>query len=126
MNAETYARVIGEWCEQTGMSPWETDADMHVEIDDATIGLIYDETCSPDFLHVFIDLGAFEYPDFHRRVLELNMAIAWPEGGAFALHPEAGSLAFHASIPLNQETGGGQLPALLSAMVAAARARLQA
>ncbi|MGE0331367.1 MAG: CesT family type III secretion system chaperone [Ramlibacter sp.] len=124
MNAQTYSRVITEWCEATGMQPWAADADMHIDIESTTVGLLYDETVSPNALHIYIDLGHMELPDLHRRLLELNMSLDSPHSGCFALHPEAGSLVFRAAIELSDDTDGATLPQHIADMIAAARAPL--
>ena len=124
MNARNYSRVISEWCEATGMKPWATDADMHIEIENTTVGLLYDETASPDALHVFIDLGRLELPDLHRQLLEFNMLLDSPHGGCFALHPQAGSLVYRAAIALSDATDGAALPQHIAELIVAARAPL--
>ena len=125
MSAEVFHRVIAEWCDHTGMSPWSPDADMHVEIENALVGLIYDEAGAPDVLQVFVDLGAM-YPDFYKRVLELNMSLDWHYAAFFALHSETGTLTYRACLPLEVETRGAELSARISELISAARTRLQA
>lgn len=125
MNAKTYTRVIHEWCETTGMQPWAPDANMHIDMENTTIGLLYNETVSPGALHVYIDLGHKNLPDLHRQLLELNMALDSPYGGCFALHPETGSLVYRAAMALSDETDGSALPQHIADLIAAARAPLQ-
>lgn len=124
MNTLTYNRVISEWCEATGMQPWAPDADMHIDIEDTTIGLLYDEDVSPQTLHVYIDLGHLQLPNLHQQLLEFNMALDGPQAGCFALHPGTGSLVYRAPIPLSDETHGATLPQYIADLIAAVRARL--
>lgn len=124
MNEQTYSRVISEWCEATGMQPWATDADMHINIENTTVGLLYDETVSPGALHVYIDLGHLDLPDLHRQLLEFNMSLDSPHGGCFALHPETGGLVYRAAIALSDDTDGSALPQHIADLIAAARAPL--
>lgn len=124
MNAQTYSRVINEWCEATGMQPWAPDADMHIDIENTTVGLLYDEHASPNALHVYIDLGHMELPDLHRQLLEFNMLLDSPHGGCFALHPHSGSLVYRAAIALSDDTNGAALPQHIAGLIATARAPL--
>ncbi|HSY28219.1 MAG TPA: CesT family type III secretion system chaperone [Burkholderiaceae bacterium] len=124
LTIETYRRVIQEWCDASGMSPWATDANMHVDINDTTIGLIYAADQAPDTLFVFVDLGVFEHPDLHRHMLELNMLIDPNKNGQFALHPESGGVVYRVDLPLTQELNGAAMPQQIAAMVDQARSLL--
>ena len=108
-----YERIIGEWCEQTGMSPWGTGDNMHVDIENTTIGLIYEAEETPETLHVYVDLGAMEYPDLHQKLLTAN-AVGRPEGnGYFGLHPDAGTVVYRVDLALDERVSGRDLPGLL-------------
>lgn len=124
MNAQTYSRIISEWCDTTGMQPWATDADMHFEIDDTVVGMLYDELNTPQQLHLYVDLGFIQAQGLHERLLEHNIMLDAPGSGYFALHPEAGSLVYRVSLPLNDDTRGNLLPQQVSNLITAARARL--
>ena len=124
MNAQTYGRVIHEWCNATGMQPWATGADMHVEVGDAVVGMLYDEENAPQLLHLYVDLGHVQSYGLHTRLLQHNIALVSPGSGYFALHPEEGNVVYRVSLPLTEQTCGALLPQQLADLIAHARARL--
>jgi hypothetical protein len=124
MSIDQYSRVIDEWCNATGMSPWRTDEDMNVVIGDTTWGFIYDSIGTPDTLHVFGDLNIVDSVELNRRMLELNLSIDSHPGGTFALHPETSSMVYRLELPLTPGLDGAELPARLTALLGAARAQL--
>jgi hypothetical protein len=126
MSTANYRRVIQQWCDATGMSPWSPEDDMHIDIADTTIGLVHDAHASPDFLHVYFDLGQWEFPDIHRCLLQENLVVDRRGNACFGLHPETGSIVYRLSILLTVETDGATLPDVLAETIDVARQRLLA
>jgi len=110
MSVENYRRVIQEWCDATGMQPWEPESDMHVDINDTTVGLIYDAEIAPDTLHAMADLGSFNFAGIETNMLKLNMLINPETSCYFELHPESGNAVYRIDVPLTPETNGATLP----------------
>jgi len=117
MSIENYRRVIQQWCAVTGMQPWEPDSDMHVDINDITVGLIYDSERCPDRLHVMADLGAFEFPDLATNMLKMNMLVNPEVSSYFALHPDTGNAVYRLDLSLTHETDGAMLPAQIASIL---------
>lgn len=124
MNAQCYSRVIDAWCAATGMTRWDPDAIMHVDIDGTTVAMMYDEASLPDMLVCHFDLGSIEQADLHRQLLQKNLLMGALPGGRFGVHPDSGHVIFSQEVPLTEDTPGGELPAFLAAAAAQARAVL--
>ncbi|HSY26784.1 MAG TPA: hypothetical protein VK832_04735 [Burkholderiaceae bacterium] len=126
MSLENYRKVIDQWCEATGMQAWNAEHDMHVDINNTTVGLIYDEGTSPDKLHVMADMGQFNFADIQAAMLRENMQIKPGASCYFALHPDSGSAVYRMDFPLTQETDGGALPLKIATLLASAQDTLRA
>ena len=128
MSTANYLRVIQQWCDATGMTPcvsWRVDT--HIDIADTTVGLVHDARTSPDFLHVYFDLGQWEFPKIFTGV---SCKTTWSSTRAatayFGLHPETGSIVYRLSIALTVGTDGASLPDVLAEASDVARQRLLA
>src|SRR5262249_20204021 len=108
-----YERVIKEWCDETGMTPWALGDDMHVDIEGVTVGLIHDGSEVPETLHVYFDLGFMDYPHLHQKLLAANTVQRVEGNGYFGLHPDSGNVVYRVDVMLNDQTSGAELPAAL-------------
>ena len=124
MSKLIYERVIERWCETTAVQPWSPNEDMHVEINDYTVGLIYREEDSPATLNVFVDLGSFEHADIYRRLLLMNIEIGDDGLNYFAIHPETGNVILRICVQLNDALDGTQLPGKIEEAIEQAKDRL--
>jgi hypothetical protein len=126
MSAVIYERVIAEWCNATGMTPWAADAHMHVELEGTTVGLVFAEDVNPQVLNVYFDLGTMDFPDMNQFLLLMNIPVDTPGGGCYALHPETGSVVYRMGLELNDALDGASLPEMLYQCLLQSRARLHA
>ena len=125
MHRENYSRIIREWCAATGMQAWREDEDKHVEIEGVICGLIPGGTDEPDVMHVYIDLGPYDFPDLHQRLLERNVPLAPPDKGCFGLHPITGSVVYRTAFHLSTDSDGAQLPEKISTLIQLAREQME-
>ena len=123
MSTDSYRRVIDQWCDSTGMMPWAIDADMQIDVENTTVGLLYDPESAPAALCAYIDIGLTDSPGLHKRLLELNARLGTPDRGYFALHPTSGEAIYRINIVLSDEVNGAELPVFLATAIESARAR---
>ena len=125
MRSENYSRVIREWCAVTGMQAWAEYEDMHIFIGDTLVGLIHDSSETPELLHVYIDLGRWDSPDIHRKLLEENAPVEFSDLGCFGLHPATGSVIYRTNKLLSVESSGENLLKEIKTLINTVKNRLE-
>lgn len=110
MNSTEYQRVIQELCEHVGVNDLEKVlATQHMEVDNAIVGLIYDEERAPELLSLYFSLGHATQANAERRLLETNALSITSEAGYFCILPEDGSIVYRVNLPLTHTTNGAEL-----------------
>lgn len=112
MNPTEYRRIIQELCEHVGIADVEKIIEaQHMEVDNAVVGLIYDDERAPDTLNLYFSLGHATQANAERRLLETNALSITPEAGYFCILPEDGSVVYRVNMPLTHTTNGPELAA---------------
>lgn len=125
MSSENYSRIIREWCAVTGMQAWAEYEDMHIFFGDTLVGLIHDNSETPELLHVYIDLGRWDSPDIHRKLLEDNAPLGFPDFGCFGLHPATGSVIYRTRKLISAESTGENLLNDIKILISTVKNRLE-
>ncbi len=125
MSSENYSRVIREWCAATGMQTWAAHEDMHISIGETLVGLIHNNSETPELIHVYIDLGHWERPDLYRILLEENTPLNFDDHGCFGLHPVTGSIVYRSQKLLSDEISGANFLEEIKHLVHVAKIRLE-
>ncbi len=122
-----FERVVREFCEFLGVAGWEQVArNQHLEVDGTTVGLIHDELQTANALCLYFDMGSMpDDPAFPTRLLVANAAPGPCTAGYFAVHPDAGRIAWCAKVQLAPELSGQELGSLMFAALARAREELE-
>lgn len=118
MNTLEYHRVIRDLCVLVDIDDWETVVkDQHIEINDHTIGLIYDELQLPETLCIYIALGACEDVHTLQHHLQANLMLESCALGFYAMHPETQQLVYRAHVPLKDTLKADPLLAWILACI---------
>jgi hypothetical protein len=125
VSSENYSRVIREWCAATGMQAWAAHEDMHISIGETLVGLIHNNSETPELLHVYIDLGHWERPDLYRILLEENTPLNFDDHGCFGLHPITGSIVYRSQKLLSDEISGTNFLEEIKQLIHVAKTRLE-
>jgi hypothetical protein len=124
MSIQHYAQVIQQFCELTGLPPWQPEERSHIEVDGITVCCHCDVQHHPSIVQLLMDLGEQTRASLHEFLLMENGNPTLPGDGHFALHPELGTVVYRVALPAAEINSGARFLELIASHLTLARQRL--